>query len=170
MICGNCGMSVRRTAKFCSGCGASITSGRSGTIPDATTGSAIRPSPVSALFTEPPPRPTSSVTCVIHAFANAAGTCVSYGKHDCSDCLVMHAGRNYCRNCATRLSGSTGSEHAAVSTGAPEPYQYSQQVVPSGSQPQGNPYVELGTPYVKRKEPSVALLRKLFLSGLRLNS
>ena len=168
MICGNCGMSVSNTAKFCSGCGASVTSGGSGSIPaPTTTGSTIRPSPVSSLFTEQPPRPTSSVTCVIHAFANAAGACVMCGNLHCSDCLAMYAGRNYCRNCAARLSGSLPQNMPHYQNQqTPQPYQYRQQPVAYGYQPQGHPYVGLATTYAKRKEPSLAVLLSFFFPGL----
>lgn len=166
MICGNCGMSVSNTAQFCSGCGASLTSGSSGTIPDQAIVSTTRQSPVSALFTERLPQQTSSVTCVIHAFANAAGACVSCGNLHCRDCLVMYAGRNYCRNCATRLSGQLPQnmqQYPHQQTPQPQyhqqPAQYHQQPAPYGYPPAVNPYV-------KRKEPAVAMLLSFFLPGL----
>jgi TM2 domain-containing membrane protein YozV len=152
-------MSVSNTAQFCSGCGASLTGGSAGTISDQ---GALTPrqSPVSALFTERPQQQTSSVTCVIHAFANAAGACVSCGNLHCRDCLVMYAGRNYCRNCATRLSGQLPQNiQQYPQQQPPQPYQYHQQPAPYG-------YPPAVTPYVKRKEPAVALLLSFFLPGL----
>jgi len=162
MICNNCGMSFNETAKFCSGCGESTTT-------TADTGDlAMRPAPVS-LFTEPTHQQSAAaVVCVIHPNTVASGACVGCGNFHCGACLVNHGGRNYCRNCSTRLSGplSTGPQSQQL-----EPYRFQQTNAPYAFQqppPQQIPYqyqVPVN-PYVRRKEPAVALLLSFFLPGV----
>ena len=41
--------------------------------------------------------------CVYHPERDAIGTCVGCGKFICSECVVEHDGKNYCKYCMSKL-------------------------------------------------------------------
>jgi TM2 domain-containing membrane protein YozV len=112
---------------------------------------------------------------VIHSVSVAAGACVACGNFYCRDCLISHGDKNYCGNCVARISAPLPQnvptyqyQQAGTSLTtplAPEPYYYPQQS-PYQSQMQPGAYARPAIPYVKRKEPAVALLLSFFLPGV----
>ncbi|HXI24479.1 MAG TPA: hypothetical protein VNG71_11500 [Pyrinomonadaceae bacterium] len=132
------------------------------------------PTQASAPFVDPPlPQPSPAVVCVIHPASLAAGACAGCGNFYCRDCLLSHEGRNVCRNCVARfraLQTAPANGYPPVVTNRinpieSPPYHYPQQT-PYQYQMQVNPYVQPAVPYVKRKEPAVALLLSFFLPGV----
>src|SRR5947207_6610446 len=123
MNCNNCGLSVGETAKFCNRCGAKVAT--SGSSPSGATGNydqAGRPSPVTALFTDPPP-PSAATTCANHTNTTAFAACVSCGHSYCRHCLINDSGKHYCRNCAARLRTPPAQQTEPYQ---PQPYQQQQ--------------------------------------------
>src|SRR5713226_3829986 len=176
MICNNCGMFLNETVRFCSGCGLSIGFDGCADVQTEGIGATAGPSPVSALFIDPSSSQSSlTVTCVIHSASVAAGACVGCGNFYCRDCLISHGGKNYCGNCVARITALLPQnvptyqyQQAGTSLTAPlapQPYHYPQQS-PHQSQMQPSAYARPAMPYVKRKEPAVALLLSFFLPGV----
>lgn len=153
MNCNNCGMSVSETAKFCNRCGANVaTSG--GNTPAEATGSydqAGRPSPVTALFTDPPPETSYSKNCANHGNTPAFAACVSCAASYCRHCLINDSGSHYCRSCAARLRTPPAQQTQGYQQ---QPYQpgnqqppYQQPYQPANQQP---PYQQ---PYQQANQP-----------------
>lgn len=167
MICNNCGLTLKDTARFCAGCGTAIAS-------DAAEISTLT-SPVSALIADSPVQSISMVSCVIHPSTTAIGSCSDCRNFFCRDCMVNIASGNYCRACAARLRAplpqSTSSYGYAPTSPAtwtppPQPYQYVQPAPTYQYPAQVVPYVQPPLMYVKRKEPGIALLLSFLLPGL----
>jgi TM2 domain-containing membrane protein YozV len=167
MICNNCGTAVSDTARWCSGCGLSMTPGGSASIQTEVIDATASPTRASALFADPPlSQPFPAVVCVIHSDSLAAGACAGCGNFYCRACLLGHEGRNYCPSCVARfraqLQIAPAYQYPQVGTNRinpieSPPYQYQMQV---------NAYVQPAMPNVKRKEPAVALLLSFFLPGV----
>jgi TM2 domain-containing membrane protein YozV len=176
MICNNCGSSLNEAANFCNACGAATTPANFESYGGTQAGNQTPASPVSALWSDPPqPAPKPSVACIVHAALVAAGTCVGCGNFYCRGCLVSSQGRNYCQRCY--------SQYQAVPP-PPPPYGYRQNVPSYGYSnqpplPQSFPYQPPAPsyaqpyayppplqPYIKRKEPGLALLLSFFMPGV----
>jgi TM2 domain-containing membrane protein YozV len=170
MICNNCGTLISGPVKYCNSCGTAV-------VPPAgdTSGSSPTPVSVSSLFTDPTPvTHLPSVCCTTHTSVVAAGACVGCGNFYCRDCLVVHDGRNFCRNCSVRLNAAprpmpTNPQQYPYPQGGqpyqvvpPPQYAYSQPPAPYYQQGYAPPLV----PYVKRKEPGLALFLSFFFPGL----
>lgn len=163
MICNNCGSQLSNTAKFCSGCGCSTSPETSGSW--SSSGSGTQTSPVTALFSESShPANTVTATCAVHIGTVASGVCLNCGNFHCRECLITHNGRNYCKKCAVQLSNPSQqlarNQHQQTTPNfipPPQNHPYQMHV---------NPYVQPFSPYVKRKEPAIALLLSLLIPGL----
>lgn len=175
MICNNCGMAVGETARFCSGCGLSIATDGSAAIQTEVIDGTASLTRMPELFADPPSaQPSAAVFCVIHSASLTAGACVGCGSFYCRDCLIRHEGRNYCRTCVARfrapLQTVPAHQYQQVGTNLAnsiesQPYHHPQQT-PYQYQMQVNAYVQPAMPYVKRKEPAVALLLSFLLPGV----
>src|SRR5687767_206549 len=122
MICNNCGLTLKDTARFCAGCG--IATSRD--VADLSAhGGSTSLSPVSALIADSQ-LSSSTVSCVIHSSTTATGTCIDCRNFFCRDCTINIAGKNYCRGCAHRRAEQPQS---------PPPYS-NHLISPSQSSPQ----------------------------------
>lgn len=180
MICNNCGALLNENSKFCSGCGAAAVGSAASGDQSSYASSPPPSTSVTSLFSDAP-QPGPAIACILHTSEVAAGACVGCGNFYCRGCLASSQGRNYCEPCLTRLN--TAPRPAA------QPYQQQQPPAPYYPQPpqayqhpqayqqqqysyppappsyqQG--YLQPISPYVKRKEPGVALLLSLLLPGL----
>jgi len=184
-------MPVSETAKFCNRCGGILSGSAGGNTPadEATRYAQGRPSPVAALFNDPPPPEAApSAGCSIHPTSVAAAACVTCGNYYCRSCLINDSGKIYCRNCAARLRTPPPQQHQPYTPQAyqqqyqspyQQPYQQANQQpyqppayqpppyqqFPAPYQYQG-PYGMPLMPYVKRKEPALALVLSLMLPGV----
>lgn len=169
MICNNCGTLLSDSVKYCNSCGTAADPSAG-----ATYGSSPNPVSVLSLFSDPAPQAAlPSVSCSTHSSVAAAGVCVGCGNFYCRDCLVAHNGRNHCQKCLIRPN-----------TPPPSPLNQQPYPYPQGGQPYQamlppqypypqppTPYYQQGyapqlVPYVKRKDPGVALLLSFFFPGL----
>lgn len=179
MICDNCGTSLSETVNFCHGCGATVAprGGQKGPTDydfDNRAPNRDGQSPVTALFTDPAPTPTlPAVPCITHPAKTAAGVCVGCGSFYCRECLVASDGRNYCRNCSARLKAAPARQTQGLQYQPHNPA-FSQPTAPQHYQPPqppfmpqpGYPYAPPVVPYIRRKEPGIALLLSFLVPGV----
>ena len=99
MVCNNCGKTLKDTAKFCGGCGASPTSG----YVDVSVAPISEPRSVVEVVPMPSATQGLLIGCVSHPAVTATEKCLGCGNSFCQDCLILNNGNKYCLNCSASV-------------------------------------------------------------------
>lgn len=100
MVCNSCGKTLKDSAKFCSGCGNSITAGY---IESSVPAMSEQQSVGELVVQQPVSQELFSVGCASHPAVIATAKCPGCGGSFCQDCLTGNGSETYCLLCSASL-------------------------------------------------------------------